>query len=43
MNMSDKNLKHPLKKKKVAAKLNMSDHEAVEAAREAHKATKHVY
>ena len=28
--MSDKNPKHPLKKKKVAAKVNMADHEAVE-------------
>ena len=26
--MSDKNPKHPLKKKKVAAKVNMADHEA---------------
>lgn len=33
--MSDKNPKHPLKKKKVAAKVNMADHEAVEEAREA--------
>lgn len=37
MIMSDKNPKHPLKKKKVAAKVNMADHEAVEEAREAHK------
>ena len=41
--MSDKNPKHPLKKKKVAAKVNMADHEAVEEAREAHKSKKHVY
>ena len=27
MIMSDKNPKHPLKKKKVAAKVNMADHE----------------
>ena len=33
MIMSDKNPKHPLKKKKVAAKVNMADHEAVEEAR----------
>lgn len=33
--MSDKNPKHPLKKKKVVAKVNMADHEAVEEAREA--------
>ncbi len=38
--MSDKNPKHPLKKKKVAAKVNMADHEAVEEAREAHKSKK---
>ena len=38
-----KNPKHPLKKKKVAAKVNMADHEAVEEAREAHKSKKHVY
>ena len=38
--MSDKNPKHPLKKKKVAAKVNMADHEAVEEAREAHKVEK---
>ena len=41
--MSDKNPKHPLKKKKVAAKVNMADHEAVEEAREAHKSKKQVY
>ena len=35
--MSDKNPKHPLKKKKAA------DHAAVEEAREAHKSKKHVY
>ena len=29
--MSDKNPKHPLKKKKVKAKINVADHEAVEA------------
>ena len=38
--MSDKNPKHPLKKKKVAAKVNMADHEAVEEAREAYKSKK---
>ena len=43
MIMSDKNPNHPLKKKKVAAKVNMADHEAVEEAREAHKSKKHVY
>ena len=43
MIMSDKNPKHPLKKKKVAAKVNMADHEAVEEAREAHKSKEHVY
>ena len=43
MIMSDKNPKHPLKKKKVAAKVNMADHEAVEEAREAQKSKKHVY
>ena len=31
--MSDKNPKHPLKKKKVKAKINVADHEAVEEAR----------
>lgn len=45
--MSDKNPKHPLKKKKAAAKINIADHaaveEAVEEAREAHKSKKHVY
>ena len=40
--MSDKNPKHPLKKKKAAAKINIADH-AVEEAREAHKSKKHVY
>ena len=35
--MSDKNPKHPLKKKKVKAKINVADHEAVEEAREAHR------
>ena len=30
--MSDKNPKHPLKKKKVKAKINVADHEAVEEA-----------
>ena len=38
--MSDKNPKHPLKKKKVKAK---ADHEAVEEAREAHRNKKHYY
>ena len=38
MIMSDKN-----PKQKVAAKVNMADHEAVEEAREAHKSKKHVY
>lgn len=33
--MSDKNPKHPLKKKKAAAKINIADHAAVEEAREA--------
>ena len=28
--MSDKNPKHPLKKKKAAAKINIADHAAVE-------------
>ena len=37
----DKNPKHPLKKKKVTAKLNMADHEAVAEAREAHSAKTH--
>ena len=32
--MSDKNPKHPLKKKKAAAKINIADHAAVEEARE---------
>ena len=32
MIMSDKNPKHPLKKKKVAAKVNMADHEGQGAA-----------
>lgn len=41
--MSDKNPKHPLKKKKAAAKINIADHAAVEEAREAHKSKKHVY
>ena len=31
--MSDKNPKHPLKKKKAAAKINIADHAAVEEAR----------
>ena len=39
--MSDKNPKHPLKKKKAAAKINIADHAAVEEAREAHKSKKH--
>ena len=39
----DKNPKHPLKKKKAAAKINIADHAAVEEAREAHKSKKHVY
>ena len=39
--MSDKNPKHPLKKKKVKA--NVADHEAVEEAREAHRNKKHYY
>ena len=43
MIMSDKNPKHPLKKKKGVAKVNMADHEAVEQAREAKKKKKHVY
>ena len=38
--MSDKNPKHPLKKK---AKINVADHEAVEEAREAHRNKKHYY
>ena len=41
--MSDKNPKHPLKKKKVKAKINVADHEAVEEAREAHRSKKHYY
>lgn len=41
--MSDKNPKHPLKKKMAAAKINIADHAAVEEAREAHKSKKHVY
>ena len=41
--MSDKNPKHPLKKKKVAAKINIADHAAVEEARETHKSKNHVY
>ena len=41
--MSDKNPKHPLKKKKVKAKINVADHEAVEEAREAHRGKKHYY
>lgn len=41
--MSDKNPKHPLKKKKVAARINIADHAAVEEARETHKSKKHVY
>ena len=40
--MSDKNPKHPLKKKKAAAKINIADHAAVEEAREAHK-SKNMY
>ena len=40
--MSDKNPKHPLKKKKAAAKINIADHAAVEEAREAHKSKKHI-
>ena len=38
--MSDKNPKHPLKKKKAAAKINIADHAAVAEAREAHKSKK---
>ena len=41
--MSDKNPKHPLKKKKPAAKITIDDNAAVEEAREAHKSKKHVY
>ena len=41
--MSDKNPKHPLKKKKVKAKIKVADHEAVEEAREAHRNKKHYY
>ena len=41
--MSDKNPKHPLKKKQAKAKINIADHAAVEEAREAHKSKKHVY
>ena len=38
--MSDKNPKHPLKKKKVKAKINVAD---LEEAREAHRNKKHYY
>lgn len=40
--MADKNPKHPLKKKKVAAKVNVADHEAVEETNHG-KHKKHVY
>ena len=39
--MGDKNPKHPLKKKKAVEKVNMADHEAVEAAEAVHKSKKH--
>ena len=41
--MSDKNPKHPLKKKKEKAKIKVADHESVEEAREAHRSKKHYY
>ena len=37
----DKNPKHPLKKKKIAAKVNMADHGAAEEAAHNHKTKKH--
>lgn len=41
--MSDKNPKHPLKKKKAAAKINIADHAAVEEAREAAISQRNMY
>lgn len=41
--MSDKNPKHPLKKKQVKQKVNVADHEAVAEAANNHKSKKHTY
>ena len=39
--MSDKNPKHPLKKKKVLPKVSLADREAVEETETAHRMKKH--
>lgn len=41
--MSDKNPKHPLKKKKEVPKVNMADHAAAAEAQNVKKSKKHTY